>query len=413
MPNASGLSAVQEGHAGMPQRRRVLMACCGAHILHDGYTDLLYVLLPVWQAQFGLSFAEIGLIKTAYSGSMAALQMPASLLAERLGERLVLALGTALAAGAYLLIGTSGTFLALVACLVLGGLGSSVQHPLSSSLTAHAFDGQRLRAALGTYNFSGDLGKMIFPAATAWLVAVSNWRAATTAVGVVGIVTAAVLLCLVPMSRRRSSAKKDALPDREAAGRVPSKTARRGFVALSLIGVIDSATRMGLLTLLPFLLTGKGASVTMIGTALTLVFAGGAAGKFVCGLVAARVGVLRTVVLTEIATLSAILAALVLPLLGILALMFPLGVALNGTSSVLYGSVAELTTPERRARAFGLFYTCAIGAGALSPAIFGGVSDALGIPIAMVTLALALTFILPLTIPLRAALRSLATAASG
>lgn len=148
--------------------------------------------------------------------------------------------------------------------------------------------------------------------------------------------------------------------------------------------------------------------MTTIGAALTLLFAGGAAGKFVCGLVAARVGVLRTVVLTEIATLSAILAALVLPLSAILALMLPLGVALNGTSSVLYGSVAELTTPERRARAFGLFYTCTIGAGALSPAVFGGMSDAFGIPTAMVTLALSLTFILPLTLPLRKALRSLA-----
>src|SRR5690242_6507539 len=99
MPNASGLSAVGEGRIGAPRRGRVLAACCGAHILHDGYTDLLYVLLPVWQGQFGLSFAEIGLLKTAYSGSMAALQMPASLLAERLGERSMLALGTALAAG--------------------------------------------------------------------------------------------------------------------------------------------------------------------------------------------------------------------------------------------------------------------------------------------------------------------------
>ncbi|HEV2548257.1 MAG TPA: MFS transporter [Stellaceae bacterium] len=413
MPNASGLNAVAEGHAGVPRRGRVLTACCGAHILHDGYSDLLYVLLPVWQAQFGLSFAEIGLLKTTYSGSMAALQMPASLLAERLGERLVLALGTAIAAGAYLLIGTSGTFLALVACLVLGGLGSSVQHPLSSSLTARAFDGPGLRAALGTYNFSGDLGKMLFPAAIAWIVAVSNWRAATTAVGVVGIATAAALLCLVPMSRSRSSREDDALPDREIAAHLPPKTVRRGFVALSLIGVIDSATRMGFLTLLPFLLTGKDASLTTVGAALTLVFAGGAAGKFICGLVAARVGVLRTVILTEVATLSAILAALVLPLVGILALMLPLGVALNGTSSVLYGSVAELTTPERRARAFGLFYTCTIGAGALSPTVFGGVSDALGIPIAMVMLALSLAFILPLTLPLRTALRSLATPGSG
>jgi MFS transporter, FSR family, fosmidomycin resistance protein len=408
MPNASSLNAVEERNIGVLRRGRVLWACCGAHILHDGYTDLLYVLLPVWQVQFGLSFAEIGLIKTAYSGSMAALQMPASLLAERFGERLVLALGTALAAGAYLLIGTSGTFLALVACLVLGGLGSSVQHPLSSSLTARAFEGQRLRAALGTYNFSGDLGKMLFPAATAWVVAAANWRAATTAVGFVGIVTAAVLLSFVPRSRSRSSVEEHAPPDGEIATHLPAKTAQRGFVALSLIGVIDSATRMGFLTLLPFLLTGKGGSVTTIGAALTLLFAGGAAGKFVCGLVAARVGVLRTVVLTEIATLSAILAALVLPLSAILALMLPLGVALNGTSSVLYGSVAELTTPERRARAFGLFYTCTIGAGALSPAVFGGMSDAFGIPTAMVTLALSLTFILPLTLPLRKALRSLA-----
>ena len=38
---------------------------CGAHVLHDGYTDLLYVLLPIWQAQFGLGYAEIGDIARA------------------------------------------------------------------------------------------------------------------------------------------------------------------------------------------------------------------------------------------------------------------------------------------------------------------------------------------------------------
>ena len=27
----------------------------GAHALHDGYTDLIYVMLPVWQAEFGLT----------------------------------------------------------------------------------------------------------------------------------------------------------------------------------------------------------------------------------------------------------------------------------------------------------------------------------------------------------------------
>ena len=56
-----------------------------------------------------------------------------------------------------------------------------------------------------------------------------------------------------------------------------------------------------------------------------------------------------------------------------------IGVALNGTSSVLYGSVPDLVAPERRARAFSVFYTGTIGAGAVAPAIYGVIGDALGV----------------------------------
>ena len=72
---------------------------------------------------------------------------------------------------------------------------------------------------------------------------------------------------------------------------------RNGFPLLLAIGVIDSATRMGFLTFLPFLLQAKGAGVPQIGLALTLLFAGGAAGKLVCGFLGARLGVLPTVLL--------------------------------------------------------------------------------------------------------------------
>jgi MFS transporter, FSR family, fosmidomycin resistance protein len=36
---------------------RSLAGACLAHLLHDGYTDVLYPLLPIWQAEFGLSYA--------------------------------------------------------------------------------------------------------------------------------------------------------------------------------------------------------------------------------------------------------------------------------------------------------------------------------------------------------------------
>ncbi len=52
---------------------------------------------------------------------------------------------------------------------------------------------------------------------------------------------------------------------------------RLGFPVLLSIGMIDSATRMGFLIFLPFVLIAKGASLPTVGLALTLVFAGGAA----------------------------------------------------------------------------------------------------------------------------------------
>ena len=54
---------------------------CGAHALHDGYTDLIYVMLPIWQAEFGLGYAELGLLRGVFAGTMAGFQIPAGLLA--------------------------------------------------------------------------------------------------------------------------------------------------------------------------------------------------------------------------------------------------------------------------------------------------------------------------------------------
>jgi len=378
-----------------------------AHILHDGYTDLLYVLLPVWQTELTLSLAQVGFLKSTYSAVMASLQFPAGLLAEKLGERALLAAGTAVAGTGFLLAGWSGGFLGLLVCLAIGGLGSSVQHPLGSSISARAYEGARLRTVLSTYNFSGDLGKMLFPAATAWLVAGRTWRPATTVIGITGLAVAAIVLILLPavFGRHRVVASAGRGSGRRSA--LPSDLANRGFLALAAIGIIDSATRMGFLILLPFLLTAKGASLPMIGTCLTLVFAGGAAGKFVCGVIAARLGIIRTVILTECATAVGIISLLPSSISASMVLLPLVVIALNGTSSVLYGTVSELVAPERRARAFGIFYTCAIGAGAISPSIYGLLSDLAGVPAALVLVGVIVLAVLPLSLLLRPAIRLL------
>src|SRR5258707_15149007 len=78
--------------------RRTLAVCGGAHALHDGFTDLLNVLYPLLQAQFGLSYTAIGALKTVYSGAMASGQIPSGMLAVRLGGVRGLAAGPVVAA---------------------------------------------------------------------------------------------------------------------------------------------------------------------------------------------------------------------------------------------------------------------------------------------------------------------------
>src|SRR5437762_2326225 len=293
--------------------RAVLATASGTHFVHDGFSDILYVLLPVWAQEFRLNLTQVGLIRTAYTAAMASFQIPAGLLAERWGERRLLAAGTALTACGFIAVGAwAGGFASLLILLLIAGLGSGVQHPLSSSLVSKAYETGARRAALGTYNFSGDLGKVAVPAAVAF-----------------------------------------------------------------------------------------GSTVAGIGSALALLFAGGAIGKFVCGLVAEKVGVIRTVVLTEAATAGGIALVVVVPLPVVLAMLLPLGIALNGTSSVLYATVADLVTVDRRSRAYGLYYTLSVGASSSAPTVYGLLGDAVGVGPTLMVVALAVLVTIPLCLALR------------
>ena len=392
----------------VPGRRRgraMLGTCGGAHFLHDGLSDALYVLLPLWAEAFGLSLAQVGLLKTVFTAAQATFQLPAGFLSERIGERRLLVAGTIVAGLAYMLIALVDGYLALAVLLSIVGLGSAVQHPLSSALVARAFEAGRRRAALGTYNFTGDLGKMTAAAAVGLTVAAIGWQGAATGLGAIAVVVGFALF----IALRRLDA--GAAPARMAA--TEPRTARRdwgisnprGFRAISAIGIIDSAVRYGFLTFIPFLLVEKGAPIEAVGLAMALIFGGGAVGKLACGLLAERMGVIRTAVATEIATALAIGLLPFLPLSAALVLLPFAGIALNGTSSVLYGTVADFVASDRQSRAYGLFYTFGVGSGAVTPAVVGVLSDAHGVSVAMFALAAAALATLPACVVLSSAIK--------
>ena len=382
-----------------PSPRRILSVCGSAHALHDGFTDLLNVLYPLLQAQFGLSYAGIGALKAVYSGAMASGQIPSGWLARRLGGVAVLAAGTGLVALGYGFAGLAGTLPSVAIGLLLAGLGGSTQHPIASTLVSSAYPGVRSRAALGTYNFTGDIGKVALPAAFALVAAAVDWRQTLILTAAVAIASAAVVVAILKPA-------STAVGPGPVEGQVAGQDKPWAFWLLFFIHISDSLVRTGFLIFLPFLLRHKGADLPAIGLALALLFAGGAAGKLVMGWLGARLGVVTSVVLTEAATTALIFALLPLPLAAVPFLIPLVGLMLNGTSSVLYGTVPEFVAPEKRTHAFAVFYTGGSVAGACGPFLFGLLADAIGLVPTMMAVACVALVTVPMVWALRPAFKA-------
>jgi MFS family permease len=359
--------------------RRALGVACGAHVLHDGYTDLVWVALPIWQAEFGLSYAVVGLLRTIYSGALASLQIPAALVAARIGAGAVLGAGTALAGLCYCLAGVSSGFAVLVFALFLGGVGAATQHPIGSALVVRTFAGARSLKAFAAYNFAGDVGKVLLPATATSLLLILPWRPAYALLGLAGIVAAIAIAILTP---RVAPESQTTTPEPAVGEHGTADSARRrfGFRILVLFGIADSVVRGGFFVCLPFLLIEKGAAVTTAGFALTLVFIGGAAGKLACGWIGNWLGSAATIAICQTLTAVGIVAVLLLPLQHTLIVLPFVGLVLNGVTTVIYGSVPSYAAPERRTHALSVFYTITIGSAAVSPPVAGFLGDLIGIP---------------------------------
>ncbi|WP_085594779.1 MFS transporter [Thalassospira sp. MCCC 1A01428] len=375
-------------------QKRSLVAASITHALHDGYTDALYAFMPVWQDQFGLSYAALAVIRSLYYATMGGLQLPANRLLRGWSARAALILSTAIAATGLVIMALPFGLAGLCVGLVVAGIGSSIQHPRASLLVTDSY-GEAARRPLGIYNFAGDLGKAVVPALVALLLTVLAWQPVLGLMAILGIALICTLVRLVPPV---SAAK-----DRE---RGATATRRRGgFRILTVIGGFDTATRMGYLLFLPFLVQGLGGGLPMVGVALALLFIGGAFGKALFGGLGERLGVVRTVMMTEAIAALLIVTTLFTPLILMLILLPLLGLVLNGTSSVLYGTVPELSDGDT-GRAFAVFYTSVIGSGGLAPILYGAIADHSSRTVGVIAAAATAVLIIPLVLALGPYMRS-------
>jgi MFS family permease len=393
-PDAAIIAVPRVAPEASPHRRNLLAACL-AHALHDGYTDSLYAFLPIWQVQLGLSYAGLASMRALYSGTMGGLQIPAERLLKKASARAALLLATVIAAMGFAIMALPLGVTGLCVGLVVAGIGSSIQHPRGSSLV-HETYGQASKRPLGIYNFSGDLGKASLPALVAILLPLVAWRPVTGLMALLGLAVAGLLLGLAPVA---------VAAPRKATRATSQNSSLIGFTLLTAIGGFDTAIRMGYLLFLPFLVHQRGGTSPSVGLALALLFIGGAFGKATCGWLGEKVGVIGTVVITETATAVLILATMVTGLGSTLALLPFLGIVLNGTSSVLYGVVPDLSPKGDHGKGFAIFYTSVTGSGGLAPILYGAVADHSTQTAGIMATAATAALIVPLVLALKPFLR--------
>ena len=404
---------------------RVLLVAASVHTCNDAMFAVMYPLLPLIAADLGLSYAEVGLVKALYSGASGILQLPAGVMAERWGEYALLAFGNGWGAAGLLGMAAATTFPVLLVLAILAGLGGNFQHPCASTMVARAFEGGRRGTAIGTLNFAGDLGKMAAPALVGLIALPFGWRAALLALGVFGIVFSVGVWLLKPWVKPppfEPAAVPEAVASSEAAPaetvaasatavhptRRPSTLARLyrsvppAFYLLSLVGLMDAATRSAALTFLPFALELQGLDGVAIGFLFGVLFVGGALGKLLCGPLGDRFGPFAIIVLTETTTAVALLGLVWGPPSALIPLAVVFGFGLNGTSSVLYAAVASLIPDGKRGRGYGLYYTVIDVSAALMTAAYGFYADVSGLDVTFAVMALLTLAVIPLSIPLRA-----------
>ena len=352
---------------------RVLGLLALGHLVVDMNQGALAPLLPFLKGVFGLSYAASGAVLLVSSLTSSLVQPVFGFLADRAPRRWLLPWSVVLASTGVALAGLAPSYWALLALVLVSGLGVAAYHP-EGYRTANQVAGDRKATGLSLFSIGGNIGIALGPPAVTFLVPRFGLPGTLGLLGP-GLLVAALIATVLPTLI--------AAPGQGAATRTARAGGRdmRGAMAL-LIGVVTvrSWTQLGLVTFVPFLyVDALGQDPRVVGPLLFLFLGAGAVGTLVGGPVADRWGPRRYLVASFVVSTPLIaiflwrpggwLAAVVLAVTGfVLVSSFSVTVALG-----------QAYLPRHLGMAAGLIVGLAIGTGGIGVTLLGWIADHWGL----------------------------------
>ncbi|MEM7561418.1 MAG: MFS transporter [Pseudomonadota bacterium] len=333
------------------------------------------MLLPVLAQNFGLNYSQVGMIRAISNVATSVLEIPSGILAEKFGEKRLIVFGLICAGAGYFGVAQASDYAWILFFFLIAGIGAGFQHSLSSSILVGSFAGAKRREVMGVFNASGDMGKLAYTGIFSLFVGIGiHWNHVVTILAVLTIFFGIMVTGLLEKREvtridRKTASDRDASFSDRWGIKHPGK-----FAALGTVVFLDSVVQIVFLTFLAFVLLDKNSSDALAGSGVVLALAGGMVGKYVAGYLAARFGDKNTFILLQILTITGIVILLTASLFWLLVALPLIGIAVQGSSTITYGSVSDFVTEDKQTRGYALIYSLSNGS-VVGPFIFGWIAD--------------------------------------
>ena len=152
-----------------PLVMRILGACALAHLINDLIQAVLPSIYPMLKANYGLSFAQVGLITLTFQLTASLLQPWIGYHTDRHPKPWLLPAGMVCTLIGILMLAFVGSFPAILLAAGLVGVGSSTFHP-ETSRVARLASGGRFGLAQSTFQVGGNTGSALGPLLAAAII---------------------------------------------------------------------------------------------------------------------------------------------------------------------------------------------------------------------------------------------------
>ena len=359
--------------------KRAMTALSGGHLAVDFASGSVPALIPFLTDRFDLNYAFAAMLLLASTVSSSLVQPLFGLWSDRRGALWLIPGGTILAAAGVGLAAVTPWYPLVLVLVFAGGLGVAAFHPEGAKYAAYA-SGRKRASGMSYFNIGGNTGYALGAFVTGVLIAVIGLGGGLLAMVPVAL-AAAVLVRLMPQYGALA-------PIRSETGEVRGVDDRRAMALLGTVIALRSITWFTLLAFVPLWAESLGHSKAYGNRLLFLMLLAGAVGTLVLGPVADRVGLRRTLVVTQ-----ALIPVLMLVFVyvggvsGAIALL-AIGVCVVGTFGVTM-VLSQLYLPQHIGMASGLSVGLAMGIGGTAAVVLGAVADAIDLETALTISAVA------------------------